>query len=317
MGKLCQIFQNGSYHYYERDYLGSTRAVLAEDGTLLQDANYYPGGLSFSQLNDTEETDRLHCGKEWVDMEGLGWYDNTARFHDAILCRFTTPDPLLEQYPHLSPYAHCANNPLTIVDPDGRAWHPTFDDNENVTGFEWVEPEFSYDENGNLHDGLYEQAIFFSENYTFNPQSKYNIGSSTATVYNSDGTTETFDACTYPSDLENCATIPDGLYEAKVGTHRNYTALRLGDVGTTNFYNNTIELEMPNPSDPSRTYAQYINIHKPGYNNLTGKTSDGRNVSEGCLLIDRTDWNNFIGLFSRDTIIGVSVSRNYNIPMNK
>ena len=76
--------------------------------------------LSFSQLNDTEETDRLHCGKEWVDMEGLGWYDNAARFHDAILCRFTTPDPLAEQYPDLSPYSHCANNPLTIVDPDGR-----------------------------------------------------------------------------------------------------------------------------------------------------------------------------------------------------
>ena len=103
------------------DAMGNlTRAVLAEDGTLLQDANYYPGGLSFSQLNDNEETDRLHCGKEWVDMEGLGWYDNTARFHDAILCRFTTPDPLAEQYPDLSPYSHCANNPLTIVDPDGR-----------------------------------------------------------------------------------------------------------------------------------------------------------------------------------------------------
>ena len=69
--------------------------LLAEDGTLLQDANYYPGGLSFSQLNDTEETDRLHCGKEWVDMEGLGWYDNTARFHDAILCRFTTLTDLM------------------------------------------------------------------------------------------------------------------------------------------------------------------------------------------------------------------------------
>ena len=23
-------------------------------------------------------TDRLHCGNEWVDMEGLGWYDNSA-----------------------------------------------------------------------------------------------------------------------------------------------------------------------------------------------------------------------------------------------
>ena len=107
------------YRYYERDYLGSTRAVLAEDGTLLQDANYYPGGLSFSQLNDTEETDRLHCGKEWVDMEGLGWYDNTARFHDAVLCRFTTPDPLAEQRVDVSPYVFCSNNPINRIDPDG------------------------------------------------------------------------------------------------------------------------------------------------------------------------------------------------------
>ena len=107
------------YRYYVRDYLGSTRAVLAEDGTLLQDANYYPGGLSFSQLNDNEETDRLHCGKEWVDMEGLDWYDFSARHLDPAYCRFTTPDPLAEQYPYLSPYAYCMGNPIKFIDPTG------------------------------------------------------------------------------------------------------------------------------------------------------------------------------------------------------
>ncbi|MEG2599947.1 MAG: M91 family zinc metallopeptidase, partial [Muribaculaceae bacterium] len=30
------------------------------------------------------------------------------------------PDPLAEKYPNFSPYAHCANNPLKYMDPDGR-----------------------------------------------------------------------------------------------------------------------------------------------------------------------------------------------------
>ena len=120
----------------------------------LKTKNYYPGGLSFSQLNDSEETDRLHSGKEWVDLEGLAWYDNAARFHDPILCRFTTPDPLAEKYPALSPYSHCANNSLTIIDPsgmrirvqDGDKIYFYHDDNDGEWGF--------YEENtGNLYDG--------------------------------------------------------------------------------------------------------------------------------------------------------------------
>ena len=38
-----------------------------------------------------------------------------------VLPSFDTPDSLAEQYPHLSPYAHCAANPLMYVDSDGRA----------------------------------------------------------------------------------------------------------------------------------------------------------------------------------------------------
>lgn len=37
-----------------------------------------------------------------------------------VLPSFDTPDPLAEQYPHLSPYAHCAANPLMYTDPTGK-----------------------------------------------------------------------------------------------------------------------------------------------------------------------------------------------------
>ena len=31
-----------SYHFFERDYLGSVRAVIDEDGNVLQSTAYYP-----------------------------------------------------------------------------------------------------------------------------------------------------------------------------------------------------------------------------------------------------------------------------------
>ncbi len=64
-------------------------------------------------------TDRAHIGNRWSGFAGLGWHDNTARWHDAILDRFTTPDPKAADYPSFSPYAHCAANPLRFTDPTG------------------------------------------------------------------------------------------------------------------------------------------------------------------------------------------------------
>jgi len=118
-----------------------------------------------------------------------------------------------------------------------------------------------------------------------------------------------------------CFLIPEGLYEANVGTHNgsnsSYTALKMKDVGAQS---NTIELGEPNPSDPSRTYAQGIDIHKPGANNKTGMTNSGNPVSSGCLLIDINDWSKFIGNFNnsiqKNNPVSVIVSRTYSSPLN-
>lgn len=67
-----------------------------------------------------------------------------------------------------------------------------------------VDDEDSYDEDGNLKEGLFEQAIFFSDNESFERSTdkrgkEYNMGSSTAYVYLKDGTMVRFNACTIPS----------------------------------------------------------------------------------------------------------------------
>ncbi len=43
-----------------------------------------------------------------------------ARYYDSDLSSWLSVDPLASKYPSLSPYNYCANNPVILVDPDGR-----------------------------------------------------------------------------------------------------------------------------------------------------------------------------------------------------
>ncbi len=207
------------------------------------------------------------------------------------------------------------------IDPDGQAWKPTISDGIQ-NGYEWVPDELSYDTNGNLHEGLYEQAIFFTNNHNFDENSSFNMGSSSAIVYKADGTKAVYPVCTLPSDATKYATVPEGIYEAKVGKHRNsYTALRMSDIGTSNFSNNRIELGIENPAySDGRTYATGINIHKAGKNDKTGMTTKGKPISAGCTLISREQWRNFISNFNTDSqkqnIISVTISRTCGTALN-
>jgi RHS repeat-associated protein len=50
---------------------------------------------------------------------GVNWYDYGARFYDPALGRFTTVDPLSEDYFLFSPYGYCAGNPVACRDENG------------------------------------------------------------------------------------------------------------------------------------------------------------------------------------------------------
>lgn len=49
-----------------------------------------------------------------------GNYYYGARYYDPTISVWLSVDPLANQYPNLSPYVFVANNPLNLVDPDGR-----------------------------------------------------------------------------------------------------------------------------------------------------------------------------------------------------
>ena len=111
----------GKHYYYIKDNLGSTVAVVNQSGVAHQLTAYYPSGLPHDlTASEARTTDRLHIGNRWIDHKGMNSYDNTARMHYPVLPSFDTPDPLAEQFPQHSPYAHCAANPLMYVDPTGK-----------------------------------------------------------------------------------------------------------------------------------------------------------------------------------------------------
>ena len=313
-----------------RDHLGSVRAVVDGDtGTVIEASDYYPFGKRIptpvtEPVAPTSQNRWHFSGKESQSFlsAAIPLLDFGARMYDPLTARWTAQDPLAEKYYAVSPYAYCSANPVNIVDPDGLAWKPLYYNGEYV-GYEWISNDDAY-ENGQLKDGYYEQAIFFTATGTqgsFNKDSDKNIGTSTAFVYLADGSIMAYNASTYPAYLDKFPTVPEGLYEAKVGKHKGfYDALRLSEIGTENFYANRIDLENENPAfSDGRTYAQGINIHKAGKGDLTGGKNTGIYVSQGCLLISRTEWSSFIGHFAnksqRNNIVSVSVSRSVSTPV--
>lgn len=317
------------YLYHINDHLGNNRVTFRKNGnnySNLAVQDYYPFGMLHRSNSNTSNSSSYRFGYQSQEKDNEIYGNGNAysflyRMHDPRIGRFLSIDPVSGTYPWNSPYSFCENRVIDGVDWEGKEWKATYDKNNVLNGYMW-DPDHAYriTESGErvLELGYYHQAIFFTENGNFDPESDYNMGSSTAWVFKSDGTTQTFQASTYPSDVNDYPTVPEGLYEATVGLHRgDYTALRLHDIGNTN---DRIELGYENPAhSDGRTYAEGVNIHKPCLNNKTGMTRSGDPCSAACLLVDINNWSTFIGLFDtdlqRNNPVSVTVSRTYSEPV--
>ena len=108
-------------YYYLRDHVGSVRAVVRGDGTLVQRTAYYPFGGMHGRWSQGDGVQPLkHGGQELDRMHGKDWYLYQARPYMPALGEFTQVDEHCEDYYHLSPYAFCADNPMRYMDPDGK-----------------------------------------------------------------------------------------------------------------------------------------------------------------------------------------------------
>ena len=112
--------QNPTFHYYEKDHLGSIRMVVNENGTIEQVNHYYPFGGVYGDLSYNAEIQKSkYIGKEFDHMHGLDLYDHGARMYDAAKVAWDRVDRLAEKYNQLSPYLYCGNSPVVLLDDDG------------------------------------------------------------------------------------------------------------------------------------------------------------------------------------------------------
>lgn len=312
------------HFWYQRDRQGSTVAVCDAAGRILQTTAYYPSGTPFQLPNSAigssvdAATDQLHIGNRWLSHSGMNYYDNTARFHDPLLMHFITPDNLYTKYPGLSPWSHCAANPLCFIDVSGNDWYR--DNNFNVIWTDYDSQE-ELDKNeikgiylGKAHvvfEGSRDERLGYKlggQNYidgedavtarviVYGPKNKYDIHYLTG--------------YTMSSDHNRYTAIDEGLYPANY----NYIGKNppLASNWVLNYGGRIRTLDgHENKNDPSN-YDKTINEgFKTGvYIHSTNPTGfAGYRTSVGCLLLLPKDFDKFNVIMKGVKNFTVQVSR--------
>ncbi|MCR5570137.1 MAG: RHS repeat-associated core domain-containing protein [Paludibacteraceae bacterium] len=89
------------------------------DGRITQNVVYIPYGEVFvEERNGSWASPYLFNAKELDEETGLYYYG--ARYLDPAGARWLSVDPMWENDPDKTPYNYCLNNPVKLVDPDGK-----------------------------------------------------------------------------------------------------------------------------------------------------------------------------------------------------
>ena len=105
--------------FYHSDHLGSTSYITDDKANITQYDAYLPyGELLVDEHSSSEELPYKFNGKELDEETGLYYYG--ARYMNPITSLWYGVDPLAEKYASMGGYVYTLDNPVKLVDTDGR-----------------------------------------------------------------------------------------------------------------------------------------------------------------------------------------------------
>jgi RHS repeat-associated protein len=120
-------------YFYHPDHLRSSSWITDGKGYAIQHLHYLPFGEDWvDQRNASWNAPYTFSGKEKDVETGYSYFG--ARYYDSGLSIWLSVDPMSDNTPFATPYAYCANNPVNLVDPDGR---------ENKPALNWARANMS------------------------------------------------------------------------------------------------------------------------------------------------------------------------------
>ncbi len=253
-------------------------------GHILQEDHYYPFGGSIAALSSSAPLSKpnkyKYNGKEEQTDFDLNWYDYHARMYDPQLMRFTTIDPSADNYLEWTPYNYVGNNPINIIDPDGRDW---FEINGKIKWRSWEGDHTT--KKGKTYKSLGKNVLVVT--HKRKKDGSEDINSATFNLYLEDdktGPSATIKGNTVPADTDDFGTLLEGLYSAATKTRSNGQEGILinggGDLPTVSGNPNNSKND---GKDESEHVMDGIWFHAGNSARESLTTLSGGNISEGCL----------------------------------
>ncbi|SES18892.1 RHS repeat-associated core domain-containing protein [Streptomyces qinglanensis] len=112
-GTLNSVTRGGKSYYYLTDALGSTVAMVDEQGKKTASYYYSPRGVTIADEDDGKGQPYRFAG---TYQDATAMYHMGARYYDPRIGRFTQPDPSGQEK---NPYLYAEGDPVNRIDPGG------------------------------------------------------------------------------------------------------------------------------------------------------------------------------------------------------
>ncbi len=297
-------FAAPSHAYWTHgDHLGSTAWVTDTAGIGVQHFRYLPFGEPlYSKKTGTFSSRYTFSGKERDAESGLNYFG--ARYYNSDLSIWISVDPMVDKYPNLSPYTYCANNPVRIVDPDGRDWYEVENRETHEMEIKWTDYKSQADMDNAGLKGTYLGEAFVHVKGRMDERLDANGKLTGAeaipaviTIYGTNGKDDiqSYKGLSVSSDPSQYSMIATGDYKAhyedikdspygSTGQSLSYRITNLD--GSTKIPTAGGEINKKYPNQGA--FMEGIYFHRTNNNGWAG-TKGNTAVSKGCIVIDASN----------------------------